>query len=236
MSLARDLYELEAQRRDRRDVDPFRPIDRSGLLTASECSPLLERLETQGQMPSAGVMRLCLQALRIQHDELRPRLIDAEFVATLPADMPVGARPTQSVVRQMISAATREIILLGYEFTDRELVRLLAGARARGVDAIVICDRARGSAQRILEAWPNEVAKPKVFHDKKREGTAPYASMHAKSLLVDANDLLVTSANFTFHGMQGNIEIGVRLSGPPAIEARKIFSHLVESQIVEACS
>ena len=104
------------------------------------------------------------------------------------------------------------------------------------MDTIVICDRARGSAQRILDAWPTVVARPKVFHDKKREGTAPYASMHAKSLLVDENDLLVTSANFTFHGMQGNIEIGVRLSGTPAIEARKIFSHLVESQIVEACS
>lgn len=236
MSLARDLYELEAQLRDRRDIDPFRPIERSGLLSASECAPLLERLENHGPMQSASVMRLCLQALRVQHDELRHKLIDAEFVATLPADMPGGARPTQSVVREMISMASREIILLGYEFTDRELVRLLADARSRGVDTIVICDRARGSAQRILEAWPNDVARPKVFRDKKREGTAPYASMHAKSLLVDENDLLVTSANFTFHGMQGNIEIGVRLSGAPAIEARKIFSHLVESHLVEPCS
>ena len=128
MSLARDLYELQAQLRERREVDPFRPIDRSGLLTASECAPLLERLESQGQMPPVGVMRLCLQALRIQYDELRHRLIDAEFVATLPADMQWGARPTQSVVREMISGARREIILLGYEFTDRELVRFLAGA------------------------------------------------------------------------------------------------------------
>jgi len=57
--------------------------------------------------------------------------------------------------------------------------------------------------------------------------------MHAKCLLVDSRDLLVTSANFTFHGLHGNIEIGVRLSGAPAVEARKIFSHLVENRIVE---
>jgi phosphatidylserine/phosphatidylglycerophosphate/cardiolipin synthase-like enzyme len=57
--------------------------------------------------------------------------------------------------------------------------------------------------------------------------------MHAKCLLVDASDLLVTSANFTFHGLQGNVEIGVRLRGAPAAEARKIFSHLVESRVLE---
>jgi phosphatidylserine/phosphatidylglycerophosphate/cardiolipin synthase-like enzyme len=57
--------------------------------------------------------------------------------------------------------------------------------------------------------------------------------MHAKCLLVDGNDLLVTSANFTFHGLHGNIELGVRLCGTPGSEARKIFCHLVESGIVE---
>ena len=31
---------------------------------------------------------------------------------------------------------------------------------------------------------------------------------------------------------RGNIEIGVRLRGDPAHEARKIFSHLVESRVV----
>ena len=56
--------------------------------------------------------------------------------------------------------------------------------------------------------------------------------MHAKCLLIDASDLLITSANFTFHGLHGNIEIGIRISGPPAVEARKIFSHLVESGAV----
>jgi len=57
--------------------------------------------------------------------------------------------------------------------------------------------------------------------------------MHAKCLLVDGTDLLITSANFTFHGLQGNVEIGVRLSGPPAAEARKIFSYLIERGVVE---
>jgi hypothetical protein len=34
---------------------------------------------------------------------------------------------------------------------------------------------------------------------------------------------VVTSANFTFFGLHRNIEIGIRISGAPAHEARKIF-------------
>jgi phosphatidylserine/phosphatidylglycerophosphate/cardiolipin synthase-like enzyme len=81
--------------------------------------------------------------------------------------------------------------------------------------------------------WRSNARRPRIFQDRERTDSAPFASMHAKCLLVDAKDLLVTSANFTFHGLHGNIEIGVRLSGSPAAEARKIFSHLVEHRIVE---
>ena len=71
-----------------------------------------------------------------------------------------------------------------------------------------------------------------IHKDSLQSDGAPYASMHAKCLLADGSDLLVTSANFTFHGLHGNIEIGIRLSGAPVAEARKIFSHLVTNQIV----
>jgi phosphatidylserine/phosphatidylglycerophosphate/cardiolipin synthase-like enzyme len=136
-------------------------------------------------------------------------------------------------MREMVERAVKEIILLGYELTDRDMVALLAVAASRGANVSIICDRSRGASARVLEAWPIGTSRPKVFQDRQRADCGPYASMHAKCLLVDGNDLLVTSANFTFHGLLGNIEIGVRLSGAPASEARKIFSHLVETGVVE---
>jgi phosphatidylserine/phosphatidylglycerophosphate/cardiolipin synthase-like enzyme len=136
----------------------------------------------------------------------------------------------------MIDGATTEIIVLGYEMTDRDLIELLATAASRGVNVTMICDRSRGTAVRFLESWPSHTPPPRIFHDRQRAGGAPYASMHAKCLLVDGSDLLVTSANFTFHGLHGNIEIGVRLTGAPAFEARKIFSYLVESGILEGAA
>lgn len=233
MGLARDLVELEARLRDRADVDLFAPIDRGGLLATPECASMLGRIRSTD---SAAVMRLCLQALRIQHRELLPRLLDAELIATLPPETPGIARPTERVVQEMIEGATTEIILLGYELTDRNLIGLLAAAADRGANVIMICDRGRGAAQRVLESWPSRTPSPRIFHDRERADGAPYASMHAKSLLIDSRDLLVTSANFTFHGLRGNIEIGIRLGGAPAAEARKIFSHLVEGGVLEDAS
>lgn len=234
MGLARDLTELDTRLRLRKDIDPFLPVDQSGMLSSPECALMAERLASAAQWgdPTA-VMRLCFQALRIQHELLRPHLLDAELVATLPPSMPGIARPTQAVVREMIRQATSEVIVLGYEFTDPNTVQLLADATARGTDVVIICDRGRGTVARIRDFWPPGCRRPHVLQDRERAHGAPYASMHAKCLLVDARDLLVTSANFTFHGLYGNIEIGIRLRGSPVAEARKIFSHLVQDGVVE---
>jgi phosphatidylserine/phosphatidylglycerophosphate/cardiolipin synthase-like enzyme len=132
----------------------------------------------------------------------------------------------------MLNSSTREIIMLGYEVSDEHIARLLAEASSRGALIYVIGDRGRGSLSRLLEKWPTGVPRPRVYQDRERSSSAPYASMHAKCLLVDGHDLLITSANFTFHGLHGNIEIGARFSGAPAQEARKIFSYLVESGLM----
>ena len=232
MALARDVVELAARLREDGATDPFASLARGGLLASPDFTALVSRIATGSLEPDAAV-RLCLQALSIQHEEVRPRLLDAELVATLPEETPGIARPTESVVREMITKAKKEIVLLGYEFTDLDLLRLLADAATRSVTVVMICDRGRGSAVRVRESWPSPTCRPRLFHDRERADAALYASMHAKCLLVDGLDLLVTSANFTFHGLHGNIEIGVRLSGSPAAEARKIFSHLVENRIVE---
>ena len=233
MSLARDLFELEAQLYNAGGVDLFSPSAKNALLAIPACAAMVGRFSSLGDPGDA--VRACLQSLRIQHQELKPNLLNAELVATLPAGVPGLARPTQSVVIEMITGATAEIILLGYEFTDHNLVELLAGASAAGCQVIIICDRARGGSKRVQEFWPPTVKAPRLFHDKDRQDGAPYASMHAKCLLIDGIDLLITSANFTFHGLHGNIEIGIRISGQPAEEARKIFSHLVETGLVEPC-
>ena len=233
MGLPRDLVELEKVLRLDGRVDLFVPVERGSLLESAHVNTILGRLHDVGFRDPTHVMQLCLQALRVQYHEIAPRLIAAELVATLPAEIPAVARTTGQVIREMLRPDMGEVILVGYELTDPHMVGLLANAASRRANVIIICDRARGAAQRLLDTWPTDVQRPRIFQDKERGDGPPYASMHAKCLLVDGKDLLITSANFTFHGLHGNIEIGVRLSGPPVIEVRKVFSHLVHGGVLE---
>ena len=230
MGVPRDLVKLEEALRSEGEVDLFAPIERSGLWDSPSVSALIEHLHAVRFPDPERTLRMCLQALRVQHEEMAGRLVDAELVATLPPAMPGIARTTDQVLLEMLRPPVEEVILLGYELTDQKVMRLLTEVEAAGADVIVICDRTRGAAERILELGFRRV---RIFQDRERPDKPPYSSMHAKCLLVNGKDLLVTSANFTFHGLHGNIEIGVRLSGPPALEARKIFSHLVENHVVE---
>jgi phosphatidylserine/phosphatidylglycerophosphate/cardiolipin synthase-like enzyme len=53
------------------------------------------------------------------------------------------------------------------------------------------------------------------------------AKMHAKVLVADARDALVTSANLTYHGFVGNVEMGVRIIGKPAKTIADVFNRLL---------
>jgi len=232
MGIPRTIVELEKGLRYSA-IDPFVSLERGGLLESAAVNAVLPLIQASGFADPMRVLRLCLQSLRVQYEEVKPQLVKCELVATLPPNIPIIARPTKQVLYEMLQRSIREIILLGYELTDQEVLRLLSEATFRGVDVIMICDREHEIVDRVQELWPSACPKPRFFQDKERRDAAPYASMHAKSLLVDGEDLLVTSANFTFHGLHGNIEIGIRLSGAAVSEARKLFSHLVETGLVE---
>lgn len=235
MGIARDLAEFEKALRKDVQADPFTLRGQELLQSRPEAQHLEEQIAAAGTQTPVGTLLLGLQALRIQHTENEPRLIEAELVATLPDASPRQARATQQVIWQMVRSARSEIILLGYQLTSRDLIQLLSDAAERGVDVFLICNDSATVLRRVSEGWSTHAQAPRVFelgHRGQRDDI-PFASMHAKSLLVDHIDLLITSANFTFHGLHGNIELGVRLKGPPVREARDVFSYLVTSGMVE---
>jgi phosphatidylserine/phosphatidylglycerophosphate/cardiolipin synthase-like enzyme len=55
------------------------------------------------------------------------------------------------------------------------------------------------------------------------------AKMHAKVLVADARDALVSSANLTRHGFERNVELGLRVTGKPAGAVSDIFERLLIS-------
>jgi phosphatidylserine/phosphatidylglycerophosphate/cardiolipin synthase-like enzyme len=177
-----------------------------------------------------------LQAMTVFEQELQPRMIHAEFVATLPSTAATEvARPIHIVVAEMLAGANKEIIAVGYEFEDVSFIAALAKAARLGVPVTLIRDRQRSLASKFSQVWPEGVPTPTIFQDRERPDAAKFAKMHGKALLVDGLDLLVSSANFTFHGMHGNVEFGVRLRGAAAGRAGDVFRVLERSGLLEKC-
>lgn len=219
--LARDLADLARST----SFDAFAPGAIAELERQPELACILRSVVSEG-VDSRGVL-LALQVARIimasqSKDET------AEFVATVPPGSQTQARPTQVVLREMLTSARRQIVALGYEITDRSCIELLRDASKICPETIIVCDRQKGSARRLVSTWPGGGFIPR-FYENIELADPPLAAMHCKALLVDSADLLVTSANFTFHGLNENLEFGVRLRGAQARPAQGILMRLLRS-------
>ena len=129
------------------------------------------------------------------------------LVVTAPPPFRIDAKPTMTVVRSMLEGAGRNILITGYSLSSyfSELTDTIIDKSQRGVfvkffinniekqpDADKLL-RYRGRFLQIYD-YSNEEDK--------------MAALHAKVISVDMKQTLITSANLSYHGQQGNIELG----------------------------
>ena len=135
------------------------------------------------------------------------------------------SRDTSLVVGEMFRSATRTVIVGGYAFDSADILEPLHRAmRDRAVSAHLFLDipgeEARGAdADAFATAfvdrffrnvWTFGMPKPDVYYDPRTAVAGPpWASLHAKCIVVDDERTLLTSANFTDRGQTRNIEAGV---------------------------
>lgn len=232
--LAEDIVAFYRRERDRLRRKLFEPSERAAIESHGEVVALAHRVAKH--LHPLTVIRLVLQALAIQESRLAPTLGTASLVATLPNRLPpLGADPTPAVVREMLLGAREEIVLLGYEVSEPEIIDLLALRAREGLRVTLIVDHDPKRLGALVQKWPSD-APVQIHVGSEDQLTGKYASIHGKTLLVDQADLLVTSANFTHHGQEENVELGARIRGPGAQQARAVIEHLVKTGIVRPAS
>lgn len=187
----------------------------------------------------ASLSRLLSSLLKVRHS-VEKRCTHAELVWT--GHKPPGSalRSTPRVIGEMLDAAKHHVVVLSYSVwlgharVSSVLDRLVA-ARRRGAQVTFVIDRnynprgdgPRHNREQLRLRWPDDVLLPDVYtwgDDDDR-----IAKLHAKVIIVDRCDLLVTSANLTGHGMRGNLELGTRLIGRPAQQAHDHVLDLIRS-------
>ena len=231
MALSSDLPDIFRRICERGDRDMLFGKDAAQRLAADpECAAALEELRRKSHPPEIQLLLLLKTLAR--HDVLADaRQAGAALVVTDPSIANSGARFTEAVVEEMCEAARHEIFVAGYAIAaGGGLEDRLIRAAARGCRIVVVAG-AWGKGQKgtgidaILSVWPGHLPRPECYAHEPGASRA----MHAKALIVDSADMLVGSANFTFSGANSNFELGIRVKGAAAVNARKFFGAISRS-------
>lgn len=134
-----------------------------------------------------------------------------------------------------------QILLVGYSFTVpkgsyMEKVRDLlidASRRKAKIQVILHKDEEEKNKEELLKDWDVYTRKPEVY-TWDPPAKHPYTKLHAKCLVVDRLQMLVTSANFTLHGLESNIELGLLVRNQPlATAVHERFDHLINDGVLQ---
>ena len=202
------------------EVDLLSPADVSASLglRAADAKALSAEFRRLSEHLGAEAARGVVLGLCAGDEAVKPPFL----VWTAPG-APAAARRTAQVLDEMVSRAQKRIVVVGYSLTKgaTPFLKRLAEAARRGVRCSLIADRMDTKLKTIAQLWPSDVGFPDLWTRPADPGDE-MSALHAKFIVVDGQRLLITSANLTYHGFHGNIEMGVVVEGPAAADAERL--------------
>lgn len=189
---------------------------------------LADELSATGQPVPALVWGLDL--LANERGEWRSRWDGISLTWTGPEDLVTETRDTGAVARQLFAGARRSLLVSTYALDEgAKGENLLAILRARMIaqpelDVRFFVNLSRGYTDerptavllaehmdRLRESVFTWEPRPRVFYDRRalEPGHGPRACLHAKVIVQDELQSLITSANLTEAAQERNIEAGV---------------------------
>ena len=216
---------------------------------ANSVSSLLTNLSHQDMSPAQiGLVLRAFASGRAANRDVA-ELID--IVVSGP-DATSVSRDTGVVVRQLFSKARNRVLAVGFAVHQgRSIFQTLADRldSCRKLDATLCVDVRRPQTSTSLNnqivrefannfienEWPGD-RLPRIYYDPRSLApTGPTGSaLHAKCIVVDGNEALVTSANFTEAAQVRNIELGLHVNSPTiASQIEHHFQSLISDGYLE---
>ena len=155
----------------------------------------------------------------------------SELVVTAPPSFSVKARSTVNTVSSMILRAQNSILITGYSLSGYfgDLVDCMIQKSKAGVLIKFFANGLEGQAEfeKLLKYRGRFL---RIYNYQKPED--PMSSLHAKVICVDQSKTLITSANLSYHGQEGNIEMGTYIeSATIARQVDEVFTKLLFSKV-----
>lgn len=166
--------------------------------------------------------------------------LTTELVWTSPIKFHKKISQTYSNFLKMIEDSNDTIIFVGYAMTDQENIEIFdafkKAAKERDVKIKIIFDKAtrakkwgkwtKSPKNIIAKMWGDLKNYPEIYSYDDKD-----SSLHAKFLIIDEKEILVTSANMTDRAMTRNLEMGIKHEGEIAKDAADLVELLIQKKI-----
>ena len=182
---------------------------------------LLDRIQEDANKCSPGVLQEILAAFpslnrgdakklySLVHAAATPQPIGHNsIVITAPPSFNIKAKATKNVVDSMIREASESILITGYSLSEyfNEALDIIIDKSKHGVFVRFFVNHFENQAN--LEKLQRYKGRFLKIYDYPQSAEDKMAALHAKVLSVDRHKTLITSANLSYHGQEGNIELG----------------------------
>ena len=173
------------------------------------------------------IINLCMQLYSEKKTER------ADLVLTAPDSFRVKALRTKETLQKLIEGTEKSLTITGYSISDyfADMLDVIIRKSQQGVYVRLYVNdmEKQKSALDRLMAYKSRFLQ--VYEYQKQEDDK-MAALHAKLLVSDAKKSLVSSANLSYHGMQGNVEMGFLIeSSEKAKQIEEVMKEMVRMKV-----
>lgn len=183
-----------------------------------------KKFPTLSEKEALEIFAMISSAAQSDHD-------GAELVITAPPSFALKTKPTKITVNTMLTSATSSILITGYSLSDyfNDLIECVIRKSQEGVLVkFFVNDIENQKTFERLYSYRGKFLR--IFNYPKQEDKM--SALHAKVISVDQKETLITSANLSYHGQEGNIELGVLIhSKDLAKQVDAAFTKLIFNRI-----
>lgn len=180
-----------------------------------------------------GALGLFVLSVLLRGIPTGPTHSPIEICWTGPQPKSLGnARATEAALEELIQSAEDSVMVAGYRVGGgaESVLQLLARKANEGVALTFLLDR--GAVSDAFFAWARGLAPAVDIYIRPEMKGDPMSALHAKCVIVDGRRGLFGSANLTFHGMKGNVEMGIIVRDAEVVQRAVALLQELKAQLV----
>jgi len=171
------------------------------------------------------ILQLCISIASNKPEE------KTELVITTLDSFKLRSRKIRDVIQELLNSAEESIVFTGYSVSDyfAEMIDTIIRKSQQGIYVTLYVNNAEKQSLERLLAYQGKFLKVYEYSKSKVD---KMAALHAKILVVDKKKSLVSSANLSYHGLEGNIEIGLlNESLVKAMQIEDLFKEMIRMKV-----